>query len=898
MNVMERITSKYSPPQSSATFGKHGHSSTNLLEKSCGGTGRCVHPSEVDPTRCDLLTKSPACPASMACCVSVKWRTRKRRQDGEKDTSIDLYPKNKKPSKPPFGGKQPGAKAGKRRRGNKKYERNKHGKEEGRRNKKGITKGGKRNKKSNARSKKGSRNSKRRKQKREKKMKKKERNEKRNKLMGDHKEGKRKKDGNRRTVSKNRLGRKKNEKRQHGSRNEKRLTKSKGDQRTATKDIKVFITRDEITHSEAKDSSSCPTNDQCLRLGGCCVALNLANVFNCDEVNNECPNESSCRCCIGGALGSGGAEGGESVLGSYEVVSGDDDSWSYCPLTSQCGVPGRACVTANVANSFNCDSVTDECGGDCFCCIGGTLGDSHVGSGGTSGGGSGDSGGSDGSYEVVSGDDDSWSYCPLTSQCGVPGRACVTANVANSFNCDSVTDECGGDCFCCIGGTLGDSHVGSGGSEDGGDAGGGGGGAGGGGGDTGGGGSDGGDGNGDSSGGGKFCEAKWKCAKRGGVCRSDELHECKKVTNKCGGNGCFCCIMEKVNECKQDRSCHSEGGICMQNCYQDDKIIPGKCEEECSCCVAPEIAGGPGSDGGDGSNNCKQKKHCLKAGGECKGNCLTDEVTVPGLCVKGCQCCIPEGKLKAMEMSRVPISNNKIFQILWVLKEEMVMEALMTVNKRSPAFELEENARKTALRTKSRRPVCVRMGASVAFLQNVNKRNTATALEETARRPVKARRYRSLDCAKVAVTAVFPREEIQEAEFQAQEEIQVEEVQAQEVQEQEIQEVEAQEEIQEVQAQEVQAQEEIQEVQAQEEIQEVQAQEEIQEVQAQEEIQEGGTSSPNHPKGDRSLHVLHLLARETGRLRPTSLEIETGRMSSQTPQTTGPPYPGVKACKG
>lgn len=382
------------------------------------------------------------------------------------ETSIDLYPKNKKPSKPPFGGKQPGAKAGKRRRGNKKYERNKHGKEEGRRNKKGITKGGKRNKKSNARSKKGSRNSKRRKQKREKKTKKKERNEKRNKLMGDHKEGKRKKDGNRRKVSKNRLGRKKNEKRQHGSRNEKRLTKSKGDQRTATKDVKVFITRDEITHSEAKDSSSCPTNDQCLRLGGCCVALNLANVFNCDEVNNECPNESSCRCCIGGALGSSGAEGGESVLGSYEVVSGDDDSWSYCPLTSQCGVPGRACVTANVANSFNCDSVTDECGGDCFCCIGGTLGDSHVGSGG---------------------------------------------------------------------------------SEDGGDAGGGGGGAGGGGGDTGGGGSDGGDGNGDSSGGGKFCEAKWKCAKRGGVCRSDELHECKKVTNKCGGNGCFCCIMEKVN---------------------------------------------------------------------------------------------------------------------------------------------------------------------------------------------------------------------------------------------------------------------------------------------------------------------------------------------------------------
>lgn len=89
--------------------------------------------------------------------------------------------------------------------------------------------------------------------------------------------------------------------------------------------------------------------------------------------------------------------------------------------------------------------------------------------------------------------------------------------------------------------------------------------------------------------------------------------------------------------------------------------------------------------------DCKQKKHCLKAGGECKGNCPTGEVTVPGLCVKGCQCCIPEGKLKAMEMSRMcdqsfhkfsirmkrPISNNKIFQILWVLKEEMVMEALM-----------------------------------------------------------------------------------------------------------------------------------------------------------------------------------------------------------------------------
>lgn len=50
--------------------------------------------------------------------------------------------------------------------------------------------------------------------------------------------------------------------------------------------------------------------------------------------------------------------------------------------------------------------------------------------------------------------------------------------------------------------------------------------------------------------------------------------------------------------------------------------------------------------------DCKQKKHCLKTGGGCKENCATGEVSVLGLCVKGCECCIPEGKAKTRGVSR------------------------------------------------------------------------------------------------------------------------------------------------------------------------------------------------------------------------------------------------------
>nr|XP_027215207.1 proprotein convertase subtilisin/kexin type 5-like [Penaeus vannamei] len=97
--------------------------------------------------------------------------------------------------------------------------------------------------------------------------------------------------------------------------------------------------------------------------------------------------------------------------------------------------------------------------------------------------------------------------------------------------------------------------------------------------------------------------------------------------------------MKRMEECKQKRSCHRQGGICMKTCYHDDKVLPGLCKKGCSCCVFPDIFE---DQGGGISIACVQKKPCLHTGGECKESCLTDEVLVPGLCKKRCQCCVPE----------------------------------------------------------------------------------------------------------------------------------------------------------------------------------------------------------------------------------------------------------------
>lgn len=257
--------------------------------------------------------------------------------------------------------------------------------------------------------------------------------------------------------------------------------------------IITLTTEEDPTQGAA---ATCPATEWCRMLGGRCVAINLANAFNCDRVDSTCSRASKCRCCIGEGLAGGGNGGGGEAVSHVEVVPGNDDRWSYCPLTAWCGVPGRACVTANVANSFNCDAVTDECGDGCFCCVGGILGSSHVGDGGT--------GGPDGEA-LVDGLAAVSEYKGNKSTDiaeGGEGRG-AKGNHGNDGAEEREMLVAGG-----AGGAWGE------------------------------------EGDRDASGSEKICGQNWKCAKRKGVCKWKGLGGCKRLENKCGGKDCHCCIDE------------------------------------------------------------------------------------------------------------------------------------------------------------------------------------------------------------------------------------------------------------------------------------------------------------------------------------------------------------------
>nr|XP_027208266.1 uncharacterized protein LOC113801978 [Penaeus vannamei] len=81
------------------------------------------------------------------------------------------------------------------------------------------------------------------------------------------------------------------------------------------------------------------------------------------------------------------------------------------------------------------------------------------------------------------------------------------------------------------------------------------------------------------------CKITTACINEGGYCKVGK-GDCKgRMTNKCFGRHCYCCIPD--DPCPETLPCEESGGYCAEDCSAGEVGRPGLCESDsCLCCVA------------------------------------------------------------------------------------------------------------------------------------------------------------------------------------------------------------------------------------------------------------------------------------------------------------------------
>ncbi|CAL4060346.1 unnamed protein product, partial [Meganyctiphanes norvegica] len=148
------------------------------------------------------------------------------------------------------------------------------------------------------------------------------------------------------------------------------------------------------------------------------------------------------------------------------------------------------------------------------------------------------------------------------------------------------------------------------------------------------------------------CSANSKCSAMSGVCISRNS-ECngRKVKDLCVSEGstssrrvCHCCIPDKGEDdgdgrqdCKQRKKCVRKGGECVPSSSCSGDTEEGLCKKSCVCCF-----------GSTGGGDCTSKKRCDKKKGKCisaSDNC-EGQVIEKGCKGKDCQCCVEVSEKK------------------------------------------------------------------------------------------------------------------------------------------------------------------------------------------------------------------------------------------------------------